>query len=1081
MLQAATSWFDSGKLLHPRTIGWVGTTALAMGGSNQMIFLITALFIGQGDILGQASAAVPLLIVGVLLAWAAAPAWTELVLMWPNRVGGISAACAEALRPYSPVLSALTGTCYWWGWVPTCGLTALLSSAAIQQWYLPGVPVETVAIAIIVFFTLINLCGIRWVTRLAIPMAALSALLAFLSSLVPILTGGVDWRQATTFTLTSPFPGWFGDVTSVMAGLYLIGFAAPAFEAAACHVGETIDPNRNVPRAMLASAAMAGVYFVVLPVVWLGVVGPEQLGKDLALVLGPTFAPLLGSFGKAAAIWFIILNMFHGTLQPLAGASRALSQLSEDGLLPRFLAWRTTTDCPWAATFLTAGIAIIFLTMGVPLWMIAAANFTYLISICMPNIAAWLLRRDLPDAERPYRAPWGTIVLGVVAASIWALSAILGFQQFGLPTVLFGLALACSGAALYAWRVLEDRLRDSLPIFAPTLHTKLTGAMLFVLVLDGAGYLMAVNSVTDGHKALTAALEDIFVGVALLTMGVGLILPGMITHTATEVSAAAKRLTSGMLSEFSHAMAALGRGELDAAYVSVNIAPVKIQSRDELGEMGKSFNILQEEIKVAALGLHEAREKMQAAHSELLARHAHIAHLAHHDALTDLPNRTLLAIRLAEIFDRAKAQGTGFALLTVDLDRFKEANDVFGHAFGDELLCAISRRLQAAAGGAFLARVGGDEFTLVLAMTVEQQADAGLLADDLVQSMAQDFEIRGQKIRMDLSIGVAIYPKDASDLATLQANADAALYRAKADGRHMVCFFHQDMDRHLRERYSLQHDLRLAIARDELFLHYQPQAKIDGTIFGFEALVRWKHPQHGVVPPSTFIPLAEQNGLIVEIGKWTLSQACRDAASWKTPLLIGVNLSPLQFPYGDLANSVHTILLETGLAPGRLELEITEGVLINDSSRALSILRRIKALGVKIAMDDFGTGYASLSSLQSFPFDKIKIDRIFISGVDTNQQSAAIVRAVIGLSSALHIPVIAEGVETEGERHFLMHEGCLEIQGYLIGRPQPIAAYFDLTSGVCCTTSTPRVRPARHAIHLSGLVSGGNRGCDAPR
>jgi amino acid transporter len=414
----ATSWFDSGKRTHPRTMGWGGTSALAMGGSNQMIFLITALFIGQGDILGQASAAVPLLMVGVMLAWAAAPAWTELVLMWPNRVGGISAACSEAFRPYSPVLSALTGTCYWWGWVPTCGLTALLSSAAIQQWYLPGLPVEAVAITIVLLFTFVNLCGIKWVTRLAIPIALASGTLAFLSSLIPILSGDVDWTQATTFTLTSPFPGWFGDLTSVMAGLYLIGFAAPAFEAATCHVGETTDPNRNVPRAMLVSAAMAGIYFVVLPVVWLGVIGPEQLGKDLALVLGPTFAPLLGSFGKAAAIWFIILNMFHGTMQPLAGAARTLSQLSEDGLLPRFLAWRSTTDCPWAATLLTAGMAIVFLIMGDPIWLIAAANFTYLISVCMPNVAAWLLRRDLPLAARPYRAPRGMIMVGMAAAGV---------------------------------------------------------------------------------------------------------------------------------------------------------------------------------------------------------------------------------------------------------------------------------------------------------------------------------------------------------------------------------------------------------------------------------------------------------------------------------------------------------------------------------------------------------------------------------------------------------------------------------------------------------------------------------------
>lgn len=1047
----SASWFDSGKRSHPRTIGWVGTSALAMGGSNQMIFLITALFIGQGNILGQGSAAVPLLIVGVFLGWAAAPAWTELVLMWPNRVGGIAAACAEAFRPYSPVLSALTGTCYWWGWVPTCGLTALLSSAAIQQWYMPNLPVETIAIAIVAFFTAINLCGIKWLTRLAIPIAAASASLAFLSSLIPILTGHVNWQLATTFTLTSPFPGWFGNVTSVMAGIYLIGFAAPAFEAAACHVGETVDPNRNLPRSMLASAAMAGIYFIVLPVVWLGVLGPEQMGKDLALILGPTFAPLLGSFGKAAAIWFIVLNMFHGTMQPLAGASRTLSQLSEDGLLPRFLAWRSSTDCPWVATLLTATMAAIFLMMGDPIWMIAAANFTYLISICMPNVAAWLLRRDLPEAERPYRAPRGTILLGVGAAAVWLVSAILGFQQFGLPTVLFGLALAYSGAALYVWRVVEDRVKQGLPILARTLHTKLTGAMLFVLVLDGAGYFLAVRSVTGGHLALMAVLEDIFVVVALLTLSVGLVLPGMITHTATEVSDAAKRLSSGTLREFSHAMIALGHGNLDAAHVSVNIAPVKIRSNDELGEMGESFNVLQEEVKEAARGLDEAREKMHVARAELTARHDQIAHLAHHDALTDLPNRTVLASRLDAAFRSAKADGSSFAVLTVDLDHFKEANDVFGHAVGDELLCAIAHRFQAAAEGTFIARVGGDEFTLVLT-NGEQPAAAERLAERLIKSLAQDFEIRGQKIPIGLSIGAATYPKDAGDAKTLQANADAALYRAKADGRNIACFFHAEMDRHLRDRYALQHDLRSALANNELRLHYQPQATIGGKIFGFEALLRWQHPKRGLVPPDTFITLAEQNGMIVEIGEWALRQACADAAGWRQPLQVAVNLSPVQFRYGDLPNFVHSMLLETGLAPKRLELEITEGVLINDSSRALSILRRIKSLGVKIAMDDFGAGYASLSSLQSFPFDKIKIDRTFIAGVDSNQQSAAIVRAVLGLSKALDLPVIAEGVETESEREFLMQEGCQQIQGYLIGRPRPIGNYTQFTDGIAAVS-----------------------------
>ncbi len=1029
---------------HPRTLGWIGTTALAMGGSNQMIFLITALFVGQGSIPGQGSAAVPLLIVGVLLSWAAAPAWTELVLMSPNRVGGIASACTEAFRPYSPVLTALTGTCYWWGWVPTCGLTALLSAAAIQQWYLPGLRVEAVAIGIIIVFTLVNLAGVKWVARLAIPIAAASALLAFLSTLITILSGTVDWHQALTFNLVSPFPGLFGEVTSVMAGLYLIGFAAPAFEAATCHVGETIDPNRNVPRAVLASAAMAGVYFIALPVVWLGVLGPVELGLDLATILGPTFAPLLGSLAKSAAIWFVVFNMFHGTLQPLAGAARTLSQLSEDGLLPRFLAFRSSTDAPVAATLVTALFAIIFLLMGDPIWMIAAANFTYLISVCMPVVAVWLLRRDMPDAVRPYRAGRGLIGLGMAACIIWLVTAILGFQQFGLPTVLFGLILAYSGAALYGWRMMEDRHREGLPLVARTLHLKLTGAMLIVLLLDGAAYLMAVANVPSQDLSLVAALEDIFVAVALLSISVGLVLPGMITHSATEVSRAARRLATGTLREFSDAMAALGRGDLDAARVTVDIAPVRINTRDELGEMGQSFNTLQDEVLRAVTSLDEARERLRTVGVEVAEANAGIVHLAHHDPLTGLPNRVAFTKRLAEAFERASARGSSFVVLCLDLDEFKEANDVYGHAMGDQLLKAVAERFQSVLPGTFLARVGGDEFNAI--SDVGQQPETAMgLANRLLSAVSHPFTVEGEHLSIGMSIGAAVFPRDGTDSTTLLGNADAALYRAKAEGRRIVRFYDASMDRPVRETHALQRDLRTATALGELVVYYQPQATIDGEVFGFEALVRWRHPKRGLVPPGEFISLAERMGIIGEIGEWVLFEAAREATRWRSDLQIGVNLSPVQFLSEELPDRVRAILAETGLAPGRLELEITEGVLIKDPPRSLAILHRLHALGVRIAMDDFGTGYSSLSSLQSFPFDKIKIDRSFVSGLSTDTQSRAIVRSVLGLGQSLDIPVLAEGVETEEERRILQQEGCQEIQGYLVGRPESIDRYAAIT------------------------------------
>jgi signal transduction histidine kinase/L-asparagine transporter-like permease/ActR/RegA family two-component response regulator len=605
------------SLTHPRTVGWFGTTAVAMGGINQSLFLIGALFVGQGAITGQGSMAVPLLIVGLLLSWAATPGWTELILMYPDRVGGIAATCSEAFRPYSPVLANLTGVCYWCGWVPTCGLTALLSAGAINQWYFPSIPVPLLASCIVLFFTFINLCGVKWVMRFAMPIATASAVLAFLSAVIPIFSGSVDWRQAFTFHLTVPFPGWFGQVTSVMAGLYLVGFAAPAFEQAACHVGETINPNKNVPRAMFASAGLASLYFIVLPIVWLGALGPDSMARDLALEIGPTFAPLLGGAAKAAAIWFMIFNMLHGTIAPLAGASRTLAQLSEDGLLPEFLAQRSPTDAPWAATLLTAVMSIAFLLIGDPVWLIAAANLTYLIGIALPNVAVWLLRRNEPQMARPYRAPRGAIVLGLFAAGAWALTAILGFQQFGLPTVMIGIAFACSGSVLYACRKFADRRKAGLPGIARTLHLKLTGAMLLVLVLDAVGYMIAVGHVPKSHQALVAFLEDTFVVVALLTIGVGLILPGMIAHAAVEVSKAADKLVKGTLADFTRAMRALAAGDLDAATASFDFAPVVVRSHDEVGDMALSFNRLQAEIGRAAAGLEGARLGLSSARSAL--------------------------------------------------------------------------------------------------------------------------------------------------------------------------------------------------------------------------------------------------------------------------------------------------------------------------------------------------------------------------------------------------------------------------------------------------------------------------------
>jgi len=420
-----------------------------------------------------------------------------------------------------------------------------------------------------------------------------------------------------------------------------------------------------------------------------------------------------------------------------------------------------------------------------------------------------------------------------------------------------------------------------------------------------------------------------------------------------------------------------------------------------------------------------------------------IVHMAHYDTLTDMPNRATFNETLDATVDQAKAANKQFAVLSIDLDRFKEANDAYGHLVGDRLLCEIASRLRRAAGEAFIARIGGDEFVLIVTED-EQPAAATKLARRLLAIFADDFVVEGHRLKLGTSIGIAIYPIDGAESKTLMNNADVALYRAKAEARGTALFYEPEMGARLRERHAMQEDLRSAIANDELLLHYQPQMKMSGEPIGFEALVRWQCPKRGTISPGKFIPVAEESGLIIQLSEWVLREACREAASWPQPLTIAVNISPMEFRHGDLPRLVHSILLETGLTPARLELEITESVMVRDFSHAVSIINRLKSLGVKIAMDDFGTGYSSLSYLHSFRCDKIKIDRIFVCDLEQNHHSRSIVRAVIGLGRSLNLPILAEGVETEAQHAFLVLEGCDEMQGYLSGRPLPIADYAEL-------------------------------------
>jgi predicted signal transduction protein with EAL and GGDEF domain len=346
-----------------------------------------------------------------------------------------------------------------------------------------------------------------------------------------------------------------------------------------------------------------------------------------------------------------------------------------------------------------------------------------------------------------------------------------------------------------------------------------------------------------------------------------------------------------------------------------------------------------------------------------------------------------------------------------------------------------------------VARLSGDEFGLII--DGKQPVAGKALAEQLAEAMAKEFQADGRSVRAGITTGISVFPHHGADAASLLANAGATLFRAKAKSRGTISVYEPEMDQQIRDRRVLHQDLSVAIRNGELSLHFQPQAMsardvAESEVIGFEALARWKHPVRGFVPPSDFIPLAEESGLIVEMGEWILREACREAASWPKPLQVAVNLSPAQFAQGDVVGLVHAILLETGLVPGRLELEITEGVLIEDFDRGLALLRRLKALGVRISMDDFGSGYSSLSYLQAFPFDKIKIDRAFVMNLGRNPQSAAIVSAVIDLAHGLDMSVVAEGVETQEQLSFLTSEDCDAVQGYLIGKPLPIGQYAAL-------------------------------------
>jgi diguanylate cyclase (GGDEF)-like protein/PAS domain S-box-containing protein len=428
---------------------------------------------------------------------------------------------------------------------------------------------------------------------------------------------------------------------------------------------------------------------------------------------------------------------------------------------------------------------------------------------------------------------------------------------------------------------------------------------------------------------------------------------------------------------------------------------------------------------------------------------ARIQHMAHHDWLTGLPNRALFRARLDAALQAAfrsdpLCTGISFAVLCIDLDRFKAINDTLGHAWGDALLQMVAARLQSLVrDGDTVARVGGDEFILIQ-LGISDASQAVALAERLVSELVQPFNLGGREVQIGASAGIVLAPLHGSDLDSLLSFGDVALYDAKSHGRCRCSLFSPDMTDMRRERAELEAELRRAVADQHLHVLFQPQFELaSGRMVGAEALLRWTHPVRGAISPSEFIPIAEESGLIGSLGTWVLATACREAGAWPTDVRIAVNVSPAQFHAGDLIGTVSRVLDESGLAAGRLELEITEGVFMRDSDLTRTTLMELKALGVRISLDDFGTGYSSLSYLRRMPLDKIKVDRSFVSALGHDPAAHALVRSIIGLAEVLGLETNAEGVETKAQANLLRDEGCQEVQGYYFGEPVTAAAFLE--------------------------------------
>jgi diguanylate cyclase (GGDEF)-like protein/PAS domain S-box-containing protein len=650
--------------------------------------------------------------------------------------------------------------------------------------------------------------------------------------------------------------------------------------------------------------------------------------------------------------------------------------------------------------------------------------------------------------ELPARIDWDmpTVVVSVVIGSVLGALALMvacgreSNTRGILSTVLFTLAIVSHHfTAMGAVTLIPDPTlaTDGLDISPFTLSFLVAGAAFVILgaTLMAASMDRRTKQALGRQKELLdAALENMSQGLCMFDADGRILLFN--EHYLRMMGRGDLKLEGRLLSDVLHELKAFGRWDGDPDEFVGNLINEAREGRSTTNivvQSARSIRIVHQPMQGGG-GWVATFEDI----TEWQRAQAQITHMARHDALTNLPNRTLFREQLEQALRLAK-RGNKLAVLCLDLDHFKDINDSLGHPIGDALLMEVGRRLASCIReGDTVSRLGGDEFAIVQLCGSDDANPAVLLASRIVEEISAPYDVGGHQLVIGVSVGISLAPDDGRNPDELLKKADLALYRAKADGRGTYRFFEAGMDARAQARRLLELDMRAALPRGEFEMHYQPIRDVAAeTIVACEALVRWRHPMRGLIPPGNFIPLAEETGLIIQIGEWVLRTACRDAAAWPNDIGVAVNLSPVQFKNPNLVLQVMNALAQSGLPAHRLELEITESVLLQNSEATLLTLHALRGNGVRISLDDFGTGYSSLSYLRSFPFDKIKIDRSFVEDVTSRNDSLAIVRAVTGLGRSLGIATTAEGVETPAQLELLRREGCTQAQGYLFSKPRP--------------------------------------------